>query len=99
MGELKIRTFECSKILIVHSPEKGFNMVRYYGIYAMKKSVTSPFKKIKEKLTKPRKWIDKLSAHFMCNPLKCSCKNTLKFQFIVQSKSQKLFELRFPYLL
>ena len=95
----KFHAFDFIKKLIIHIPEKGFNMVRYYGIYAMKKSVTSPFKKIKEKLTKPRKWIDKLSAHFMCNPLKCSCGNTLKFQFIVYPKSQKLFELFFPYLL
>ena len=63
------------------------------------KIIPSHFKKIKEKLTKPRKWIDKLSAHFKCNPLKCSCGNTLKFQFIVQSKSKKLFELCFPNLL
>ena len=97
--EEKIHAFDFIKKLIIHIPEKGFNMVRYYGIYAMKKSVTSHFKKIKEKLTKPLKWIDKLSLHFKCNPLKCSCGNTLKFQFIVQPKSQKLFELCFPNLL
>ena len=97
--EEKVHAFDFIKKLIIHIPEKGFNMVRYYGIYAMKKSATNHFKKIKEKLTKPRKWIDKLSAHFKCNPLKCSCGNTLKFQFIVQPKSQKLFELCFPNLL
>ena len=85
--EIKINAFDFIKKLIIYIPEKNFNMVRYYGIYAMKKSVTSYFKKIKEKLTKPCKWIDKLSAHFKCNPIKCSRNNTLKFQFKVQLKS------------
>ena len=85
--EIKIHAFDFIKKLIIYIPEKDFNMVRYYGIYAIKRSVTSYFKKIKEKLTKPCKWIDKLSAHFKCNPIKCSRNNTLKFQFIVQLKS------------
>lgn len=97
--EVKIHAFDFIKKLIIHIPEKGFNMVRYYGIDAMKKSVTSHFKKIKEKLSKPCKRIDKLSAHFKCNSLQSSCGNTLKFQFIVQPKFQKLFELCFPNLL
>lgn len=97
--EEKIHVFDFIKKLIIHIPEKGFNMIRYYGIYSMKKSKTSHLKRIKEKLTKPRKWIDKLSAHFKCNPLKCSCGNTLKFQYIVDRKSQKFFQLCNPNLL
>ena len=93
-----IHPFELIKRLIIHIPEKGFNMTRYYGIYAMKKNKTSHLKRLKEKLTKPRKWIDKLILHFKCNPLKCSCGNTLKFQYFVESKSQKLFQQINPHL-
>ena len=97
--EEKVHVFDLIKRLIIHIPEKGFNMVRYYGIYAMKKIKTRHLKRIKEKLTKPLKWLDKLKLHFKCNPLKCSCGNTLKFQFIVESHSKKLFQLYYPKLL
>lgn len=53
--EEKTHAFDFIKKLIIHIPEKGFNMVRYYGIYAMTKYTTSNLKRIKEKLTKPRK--------------------------------------------
>lgn len=97
--EEKIHVFDFIKRLIIHIPEKGFNMIRYYGLYSMKKEKTRTLKRIKEKPIKPTKWIDKLSVHFKCNPLKCSCGNTLKFQFIVHSHSRKLFELCFTNLL
>lgn len=93
-----VHPFELIKRLIIHIPEKGFNMNRYYGIYAMKKSKSRHLKMIKEKLTKPLKWIDKLILHFKCNPLKCSCGNTLKFQYFVESSSQKFFQQINPHL-
>ena len=34
--EEKIHVFDFFKKLIIHIPEKGFYMIRYYGIYAMK---------------------------------------------------------------
>lgn len=96
--EEKVHVFELIKRLIIHIPEKGFNMVRYYGIYAMKKSKSSHLKRIINKLIRPLKWSDKLKLHFKCNPLKCSCGNTLKFQFVVERKSQKYFQLLYPNL-
>ena len=93
-----VHPFGLIKRLIIHIPEKGFNMNRYYGIYAMKKSKSRHLKMIKEKLTKPLKWIDKLILHFKCNPLKCSCGNTLKFQYFVESSSQKFFQQINPHL-
>lgn len=96
--EEKVHPFDLIKRLIIHIPEKGMNMTRYYGIYAMKKSKTSHLKRIKEKLTKPLNWLDKLILHFKCNPLKCSCGNTLKFQFFVDRKSNKFFQLLNPNL-
>ena len=60
-------------------------------IYAMKKSKISTFKRVKEKLAKPLKWLDKLFLHFKCNPLKCTCGNNLKFEYAVPpSKVQHL---------
>ena len=67
-------------------------MNRYYGIYAMKKSKSRHLKMIKDKLTKPLKWIDKLILHFKYNPSKYSCGNILKFQYFVESSSQKFFQ-------
>lgn len=55
-GERIIETvhpFELIKKLIIHIPEKGFNMTRYHGLNAMKKSKIKIFKRIKEKLNKP----------------------------------------------
>jgi len=94
--EEKVHVFELIKKLIIHIPEECFNMVRYYGIYAMKKIKSSHLKRIKDKLTKPLKWLDKLILHFKCNPLKCSCGNTLKFQFVVEKASQNFFQLLYP---
>lgn len=48
--EIKIHAFDFIKKLIIYIPEKDFNMVRYYGIYAMKKSVTSYLKRLKKNL-------------------------------------------------
>ena len=97
--EEKVPVLDFIKRLIIHIPEKGFNTIRYYGIYAMRKSKTEHLKRIKEKPTKPLSWIDKLILHFKCNPLKCSCGNTLKFQFIVERKSYKYFQLHYQHLL
>lgn len=96
--EEKIHAFDFIKRLIIHIPEKGFHMIRYYGIYAMKKTKTSHLKRIKEKLAKPLKWLDKLLFHFKCNPLKCTCGNTLKFSYVVDCQFSKNFQLPVPHL-
>ena len=48
-----VHPFELIKKLIIHILEKGFNMTRYYGIYAMKKQNSRHLKRIKEKLISP----------------------------------------------
>ena len=73
-------------------------MTRYYGIYAMKKQKSRHLKRIKEKLTKPLKWADKLFKFFNKNPLICSCGNKLKYQYFVESSSHKFFQLLNPRL-
>ena len=95
---ITLSVFEFIKLIIVHIPDEGFNMTRYYGIYAMKKSKTSHLKRIKEKLTKPLKWADKLFKYFKKCPLKCTCGNTLKFKFFVEKKSKPFFQLLYSNL-
>lgn len=51
----------------------------------MKKSKTGHLKRIKEKLAKPLRWARKLFTHFKIDPLKCSCRNTLTFQYLVET--------------
>lgn len=91
--EEKVHAFDFIKRLIIHIPQKGFHMIRYYGLYAMKKTKTSHLKRIKDKLVKPLKWLDKLLFHFKCNPLKCTCGNTLKFSYVVESHFSQNFQL------
>ena len=93
-----VHPFELIKKLIIHIPEKGFNMTRYYGLYAMKKSKIKIIKRIKEKLNKPLSWAAKLFKFFNKNPLICSCGNKLKYQYFVESSSQNYFQLLNPRL-
>lgn len=94
-----IHPFELIKKLIIHIPQKGFNMTRYYSIYAMKKQKSRHLKRIKEKLTKPLKWADKLFKFFNKIPLICSCGNKLKYQYFIKSSSHKFFQLLNPRLI
>lgn len=85
-----ITVFDFFKKLIIHIPQKGFNMIRYYGIYAMKKTKTSILKRLKEKLTRHLNWQDKLFFHFKCTTLKCICGNILKFEYVVPPSKVQL---------
>ena len=93
-----VHPFELIKKLIIHIPEKGFNMTRYYGLYAMKKSKIKIIKRIKEKLNKPLSWAAKLFKFFNKNPLICSCGNKLKYQYFVESSFKNYFQLLNPRL-
>lgn len=82
--EETLHVFDFIKRLIRHIPDKHFNMVRYYGLYAMKhkffhrlsKMLSSQQINIKNSL---RKWrlLIQLSFHF--DPLVCSCGNVMTF--------------------
>ncbi len=72
------------KKLFIHIPEKGFNMLRYYGVYA------KPYDAYKgiNRLLKPhvrkiyritRRWQWRIELAFGYDPLICECGHTMKF--------------------
>lgn len=72
------------KRLIIHIPEKGFNMLRYYGLYAQPYSKNShlirkinPQKKSARKIM--QRWDFRISLSFGHDPLKCNCGEFMSF--------------------
>ena len=72
------------KKLFIHIPEKGFNMLRFYGVYA---KPDNTYKGI-NRLLKPqarkiyrinRKWQWRIELAFGYDPLICECGHTMKF--------------------
>lgn len=75
------------KRLIIHIPEKGFNMLRYYGIYAQPYSENPHLiRKIDRKKIRARKimrtWAFRISLSFGQDPLKCTCGAFMEFEDI-----------------
>ena len=86
----KIHVYDFIKRLIIHIPDKYFNMIRYYGLYAKEyknsnkliKMMSPISKKIKSQL---RTWQNRIELYFKRNPLACSCcGNQLHFDYLVQ---------------
>lgn len=79
-----IHAHDFIKRLIIHIPEKGFNMLRYYGIYAQPYN-TNPhlIRKIDRKKKLARRtmqhWAFRISISFGYDPLKCHCGEFMKF--------------------
>ena len=72
------------KRLIIHIPEKGFHMLRYYGLYAQPFSKNThlfrrihPDKKSARKLL--QRWAFRISVSFGIDPLKCHCGTYMHF--------------------
>lgn len=73
--------------LIIHIPEKNFNMLRYYGLYAKGRSafpalirkLSEPVRRLKKSLLK---WRYALDMAFGKDPLDCPCGHTMKFSGI-----------------
>lgn len=88
--EETIHVYDFIKRLIIHIPDKYFNMVRYYGLYAKEyknsnkllKMMSNASKKIKTQL---KTWAYRIELYFKRNPLICSCcGNQLHFDYLVQ---------------
>lgn len=86
--EETVHVYDFIKLLIKHIPDKYFNMIRYYGIYA-KEHIHSKklFKilndrqiKVKELL---RKWHFAIELSFGHDPTRCSCGGTFIFWDLV----------------
>lgn len=78
---------EFIKKLIIHIPEKNFNMLRYYGLYAKGRSafpdlirkISEPVRKLRKSLLK---WRYALDMAFGKDPLDCPCGHTMEFSGI-----------------
>lgn len=89
--EEEIDVYEFIKRLIVHIPERGFKMVRYYGIYSRNNKHKGKFfmlieDKIKQQHRKLRRWEYRIMKSFGVDPLRCKCGALMKLRDIVYTK-------------
>jgi len=82
--EETIPVFEFIKRVIIHIPERYFNMIRYYGLYAkphdlflMRKTVPSHIRR------QLNLWQIRILMSFHYHPLKCACGCLMKFSEII----------------
>ena len=72
--EEAIPVFEFIKRVIVHIPEKYFNMVRYYGLYATGHDLYLMKKPLPPHLQKQlNSWRLRIMASFNFDPIRCKC--------------------------
>lgn len=85
---------EFIKKLIIHIPEKGFNMLRYYGLYAMPDKKTDRLihlmqRHMRKILLIRQHWVFRIEASFHHDPLKCPCGGYMEFKDIYIPNSGK----------
>lgn len=73
--------------LIIHIPEKGFNMLRYYGLYAMPDKRTANLIHLVRNRSRSferfsRLWAVRIEIAFHRDPLKCPCGGYMEFENI-----------------
>jgi len=82
--EETIPVFEFLKKVIIHIPDRYFNMIRYYGLYAKPHNLTLKMKKLPLRhLRKLNLWQIRIQKDFGINPLKCTCGKFMSFFEIV----------------
>lgn len=82
--EETIHVFDFLKRLVVHIPDRYFNMIRYYGLYAKYAKPHSLILKYRNKpprhiLRQLNLWHIRIQASFHINPLKCTCGKYMGF--------------------
>lgn len=78
--EETIPVFEFIQRVIIHVPEKYFNMVRYYGLYAKPHNLRLMQKNAPPHLQRQLNlWQLRIWQSFNYNPLKCACGKQMKF--------------------
>lgn len=82
--EETLPVYEFIKRLIIHIPNKHFNMLRYYGLYAKKHKfqhkllyLLSPSQVKANRFFK--RWAFRIEQSFGFDPTKCSCGNYMEF--------------------
>lgn len=88
----KVHVYDFIKRLIIHIPDKYFNMVRYYGLYAKEyknsnklfKMMSPTTKRVRDKL---KNWVCRIELYFKTHPLTCSCcGNQLHFDYLIHKE-------------
>jgi hypothetical protein len=80
--EEKIPVFEFIRRVVIHVPDRYFNMLRYYGLYAKTHSLRLANPKIPRHLQRQLNlWQIRIMLSFGLNPLKCTCGHFLNFSF------------------
>lgn len=80
-----LSAFDFIKSLIIHIPEKSFNMLRYYGAYAKPFSSLPDIRRCMNRIHLKfyrhnlRRWAIRLELSFQKDPLKCICGERMKF--------------------
>lgn len=78
--EETIPVFEFIQRVIVHVPEKYFNMLRYYGLYAKPHELRLKQNKLPLRhLRQLNLWQIRIQLSFGFNPLKCTCGKFMRF--------------------
>ncbi|MBQ7246075.1 MAG: transposase [Firmicutes bacterium] len=75
------------KKLIIHIPEQGFHMLRYYGLYAspyetVKHLIHITKRELKSVILAKQRWIFRIELSFHYDPLKCPCGEYMEFKDI-----------------
>lgn len=73
------------KKLIIHIPEKGFHMLRYYGLYAMPDQKTGHLvhlmkRHLRRSVRIMQRWVFRIELSFNHDPLKCPCGGYMEFK-------------------
>ena len=79
--------YEFIKKLVIHIPEKGFNMLRYYGLYAMPDKKTEHLnhltgRHLRKSIRLMQYWVFRIELAFHHDPLKCPCGGYMEFKDI-----------------
>lgn len=87
-----LSAIEFIKKLIIHIPDKHFNMLRYYGLYAKhhkhEKEIILFISEAAAKIKKiTQRWKFRISISFGYDPTKCSCGNYMELYKIVNFSS------------
>lgn len=82
--EKTLPVFDFIKRVVIHIPEKYFNMIRYYGLYSKPHGLRLMNKRLPPHLHRQLNlWFLRIWQSFGYNPLKCTCGKTMKFCFFL----------------
>lgn len=82
--EETVPVFDFIKRVIIHIPDRYFNMIRYYGLYARPNDLLPMKKKLPNHLRRQLNlWHMRIMLSFHYHPLKCACGQLMKCSDII----------------